>query len=270
MTTSEEMLGASLEGKADSKTSHHSVREMVPIAGGRARRVVDPHRIAPSVLLARPLPANAEPALLLAAEQYRLLRTRVMQVRRAQKRKVFVVTSALSGDGKTLTSMNLAFGLGQLAGVRVLYVELDLRRPSAHRLLGIRADAEHQTFLESEDPWRECLWSLAPNVDGLLAINASLTPNETLHGDRLSHFLEEAQKEYDVIVIDTAPLLVAVDTQAILPLVSSVIYVMRANITPIDCVNDALALVGDKILGCVLNGVEKLKYESYYEGYLGH
>lgn len=268
MATPQEMPGPTDETRRESKAQFKAAAEPSQIHAARPSRKVDPLQISPSVLLAHPLPENAEADVLLAAEQYRLLRSRVMQVRRAQKRKVFLVTSALSGDGKTLTSVNLALALGQLPGVRVLFAELDLRRPSAHALLGVKRDPDHQGFLDCEEHWRDCLWSVTPNVDALLAINPSLTPNESLHGDRLPRFLEEAQNDYDLIIIDTAPLLVAVDTHAILPHVNSVIYVLRADVTPIGCVNDALAILGDKVLGCVLNSVQKLKYESYYEGYV--
>ncbi len=230
-------------------------------------RMVEGHRVARQVLTAGPMAKDAAPSEVIAAEQYRLLRTRVLQICKSKRGNILLVTSALAGDGKTLTAINLGYSLASLPEKRVLYVELDLRRPSAHTVLGIRSEAGARTFLEEEQPWQECVYKLTENLHGLLAYNPSRTPNETLHRSELATFLAAASKEYDTVILDTAPLLATVDTEAILPLVNSVLFLIRADKTPIDCVADALALVGEKIVGVVLNGAKTVKYRDYYYGY---
>ncbi len=229
--------------------------------------IVNGLRLSQHVLTAVPLAKDADASLVLAVEQYRLLRTRVLQICRNKRSNVVLITSAIAGDGKTLTAINLAYSLGNLSDKRVLYVELDLRRPSAHNLLGLRSEAGAQTFLETDQPWQTSVRPLTNNVGALLAFNPSMTPNETLHKESLAEFLKEASREYDVVLLDTAPLLAAVDTEVLLPLVSNVLFLIRADTTPIDCVRDALALVGEKIVGVVLNGAKTVKYRDYYYSY---
>ncbi len=228
---------------------------------------LDDELIAPEIVLARRSAVGLPEPLVLAAEKYRLLCTRVLQVARAQRSKVFMVTSAIAEEGKTLTALNLAYGLSHVQDKRTLLVELDLRRPSIHRQLGVRCTAMDMSFLEQSDDWHEGMWKLRPNLHALLAMNPSLRPDELLHGERMNRFLEDARAEYDFVVIDSAPLLVAADTHALLPLIDQAIFVVRANHTPIDCAQDALAMLGKKALGCVLNDVDELKYEEYYNKY---
>lgn len=232
-----------------------------------SRTEIDDALISAEVVLAHRTAAGLPEPLLLAAEKYRLLCTRILQVARAQRSKVFMVTSAIAEEGKTLTALNLAFGLSHVQDKRTLLVELDLRRPSIHRRLGIRATATDMTFLEQPEDWHLSLWGLRPNLHALLALNPSLRPDELLHSDRMSRFLEEARSEYDFVIVDTAPLLVAADAHALLPIIDQAIFVVRANHTPIDCAQDALAMLGKKALGCVLNDVPELKYEEYYSRY---
>jgi capsular exopolysaccharide synthesis family protein len=231
-------------------------------------RSPDDTLIAAQVVLARANFVDADEKIQLAAENYRLLCTRVFQVARSLKSKVFLITSAVPAEGKTLTAMNLGFGLSRVEGKRTLLVELDLRHPSMHRLLGIRRSETDMTFLEQPGDWREGMWALRPNLHALLAMNASLRPDELLHSERFQDFLTEARKEYDFIIIDSAPLLAAADTHALIPMVDQALFVLRANSTPINCAQDALEILGKKTLGCVLNDVEELKYHEYYGQYV--
>lgn len=230
-------------------------------------RSLDDSAFAPELVMARSNFVDADEKVQLAAENYRLLCTRIFQVARSLKSKVFLVTSAVPSEGKTLTAANLAFGLSRVESKRVLLVELDLRHPSVHRLLGLRRSETDMSFLEHDNDWRQGMWSLRPNLHALLAMNPSLRPDELLNGERFQSFLADARREYDYIIIDSAPLLAASDTHALIPLIDQALFVLRANKTPIDCAQDALAILGKKTLGCVLNDVEELKYQTYYGQY---
>ena len=232
-------------------------------------RALDNTRVAKEVILAQDLSDEEKRDTFFAAERYRLLCTRVLQVTRSLKSQVFLVTSAIAGEGKTLTVTNLAYGLSSVEGKRTLLVDLDLRRPSMHRLLGVRPEASDCVFLEKQEDWRRSLFSLRPNLHALLALNAAEKPDELLHSEGMERFLAEAREEYDIILIDSAPLLVAVDTHVIVAMVDQALLVVRADSTPIDCAKDALAILGAKALGCVLNDVKRLKYEEYYRSYYG-
>jgi len=201
---------------------------------------------------------------LLAVEKYRLLCTRILQVARSLKAKVFLVTSAISKDGKSLTSLNLAYGLSRVGGKRTLLMELDLRRPSMKNLLGMRGKRE-MSFLESDADWHDSLWQLRPNLHALLALTHSLRSDVLLQSERMNMCMAEAREEYDYIILDSAPMLSASDTHALLPLVDQALFVVRADKTPIDLAQEALRLLGGKALGCILNGVTELHKQEYYD-----
>ncbi len=228
-------------------------------------RTIEDSSIAPQVILARSGPSDLSDDALFAVEKYRLLCTRVLQVARSLKSKVFLVTSAVVKDGKTLTALNLAYGLGRVPGKRTLLVELDLRRPSMKRVLGLYGVKKEMSFLESDDDWHQSLWQLRPNLHALLAMTSSLRSDILLQGERMHTFLAEAREEYDYIIIDSAPLLAASDTHALLPLVDQALFVIRANQTPIHLAQQALEILGKKTLGCVLNDAKELQQQEYFD-----
>jgi protein-tyrosine kinase len=223
--------------------------------------------VSEQLILARGNMIGLSDEKLLAAEQYKLLCTRILEVARQQRSKVFLVTSALAEEGKTLTSMNIAYGLSRVMGKRILLVELDMRRPSMRGLLGIHSVPSEVGFLESSENWHTLLWQLHQNLDALIALNPSTQPDELIQGKQLPGVLMEARAEYDLIIVDSAPLLVASDTHALLPMVDHALMVVRANQTPINCAQDALAILGNKALGCVLNDLRKVKYQEHYSRY---
>lgn len=228
-------------------------------------RAINEKEVAAEVILARNGPVGLSDEALLAVEKYRLLCTRILQVARSLKCQVFLVTSAIAKDGKTVTALNLAYGLSRVQGKRSLVVELDLRRPSMKKVLGIRSYAKEPNFLEVDNDWREALWELRPNLDALLAMTSSLRSDVLVQSERMHNFLAEAKREYDYIIIDSAPLLSAADTHALLPLIDQALFVVRAGQTPIARAQEALAILGDKALGCVLNDVQNMGSIEYYD-----
>jgi capsular exopolysaccharide synthesis family protein len=230
-----------------------------------AMRTIPDDAIAPQVILARSGPADLSEEALIAVEKYRLLCTRVLQVARSLKSKVFLVTSAVVRDGKTLTALNLAYGLSRVPGKRTLLVELDLRRPSMRHILGLFNVNKEMSFLESDDDWHGSLWQLRPNLHALLAMTSSLRSDVLLQSERMQNFLTQARAEYDYIVLDSAPLLAASDTHALVPLVDQALFVIRANHTPIHHAQQGLEILGKKTLGCVLNDARELQYQEYFD-----
>lgn len=229
-------------------------------------RVVDPACVSPKVILAHNTSPQWEREHYYSIERYRLLCARVFQVAKNLKTQVFLMASAIAEEGKTLTCANLAYAMSGVEGKRTLLLELDLRRPSLRFLMGLTPDPEEQLFLESKD-WRKHLWQLRPNLHALIASRPSERPEEILYGDATRELIEQARQEYDYIFIDSAPLLLAVDSHVLLGQVDHALLVVRADHTPIACSQDALRALGDKALGCVLNDVKKIKYEEYYRSY---
>ena len=231
-------------------------------------RKLDASRIDGKVVLAQPLSREEQKDLHFFLQRYRVLSNRVVEVARNLQSQVFLITSALADEGKTLTSANLAFALSGIERKRTLLIDLDLRRYTLHSMLGVQSGTDDQPFLKAAE-WRDCLWSLRPNLDALLNTGPAEQPDKLLHSSALHDLLTAAREEYDYIVIDSAPLLLAADTHSLLPLIDQALLVVRADHTPIACSQDALKILGDKAIGCILNDVKRLKYESYYHGYYG-
>lgn len=246
----------------------YETRRPTTNGGGYAPvRRLDNSLIEARVIMAQRLSRQQEKNFHFIIQRYRLLCNRLVEAARNLDAQVFLMTSALAEEGKTLTTANLAFALSGVEQKRTLLIDLDLRRFALHSIMGLSTGAgEH--FLHVED-WRKCLWSVRPGLDALLATRPADRPDEMLHSASLRNLLDAARLEYDYILIDSAPLLLAADTHALLPVIDQALLVVRADHTPIFCSQDALKILGDKAVGCILNDVKRLKYESYYRGYYG-
>ncbi|MBW4027388.1 CpsD/CapB family tyrosine-protein kinase [Acidipila rosea] len=218
------------------------------------------------IILAHALTQEQEKCVYFPLERYRLLSTRVLQVARNLKSKVFLITSAIAEEGKTITAANLAFALSGASSIRTLIIDLDLRRPSLATRLGIKESSKASSYITAPD-WHECIWGLKPNLHALVLSSPADRPEEAVHSEGVKKVLEAARQEYDMVIIDSAPLLLAVDTHVLLPMVDHALLVVRADHSPIACAQDAVKMLGDKALGCVLNDVKKMKYEEYYRAY---
>ena len=260
-----------VRGQSDTVGSRHS--SLAPLeldvsleSSFLPMRKVDPKNVSPTVVLAAEITSEIERQHYFSIERYRLLCNRITQVARNLRTKVFLTASAIAEEGKTLTTANLAYAMSALDGKRTLLIEMDLRRPSLRSLLGVPEAPDEKLYLEAGD-WHDCLYQLRPNLHALLAHGSVQHLDEVLHAENVKQLLQEARAEYDFVLIDSAPLLLAVDTHVLLPMVDHVLLVMRADHTPIACSQDALKMLGDKSLGIVLNDVKRMKYEGYYRAY---
>jgi capsular exopolysaccharide synthesis family protein len=193
------------------------------------------------------------------AEQYRALRYMIEQRHRADNLSIIAVSSAATGDGKTVTSLNLAGTLAQASEGRVLVVEADLRRPSVAALLGFgpgRHPGLVDAILDRNLTLAEIAVRRPPfNLSVVLAGQIPPSPYEVLKSPRLGELLEEARTAYDYVVIDTAPLVTVQDSRVIARWVDGIILVVGANQTPRRLVEEALNVVDPaKMLGFVFNG----------------
>ncbi len=184
--------------------------------------------------------------------------------------KVLAVTSAIAGEGKTLTSINLASSMASTGRKKVLLIDLDLRKASIAGVLGV----------ESSPGLTEYLWGMVPkenvirktSIPGLFLIPGGRTmssPADTLAGDKFRFFLKEVRSMFDLVVLDTPPVLPVPDAVTIAEQVDSFLLLFRLNHTPYKLFRQATEELGErKILGVVLNGEEK-KSDKYYSRYYG-
>ena len=217
------------------------------------------------------------------AEMFRILRASVTLLGDEKKRKVTLFSSAVPGEGKTLTSSNFAIA-SALQGKKTVLVDLDLRKPAVHKVFGLkRKDLKPGSteLLAGKINWQESL-STETGQENLACIFSGArapNPGELLNSDAVTNLLEELAKEFEVIVIDSAPLLAVPDTRLIIPKVDNFCLVIRAEQTPKNAVRKAIDLLADDGVdpaGIVINGYEEQqgilgsKYRYGYGGYGGY
>ena len=204
-------------------------------------------------------------------ESVRSLRIKFLREDKKQKAQVVMVTSTLPGEGKTTVAANLALTLSQ-NGARVILVDLDLRKPSVKKALGIEKPSRGMAeLLAGKD--RNVKDYLVPLEDTGLSLLAGDKPAEDalqeIASQRLTALLDTLRQEADYIVLDTPPCRLVADSAAIARAADSIIYVLRAGMAQVPHVLDSLQLLADsgtRIMGCVLNGVHG-SHGGYGYGY---
>lgn len=202
-------------------------------------------------------------------EQYRKLAAVLHEEQVRSQLKTVIVTSALPGEGKTLTVVNLALTLSESYGRRVLVVDADLRGPSLHDALNVANDRGLSEALTENEPV-----SFVPVSSTLAVLPAGApgpTPLAALTSDRMGQILEECAAGFDWVLIDTPPVGVLSDAQVLARFAGAVLFVVGAGVTPAATVERAIAELGgpDAIFGVVLNRVEdrRIPSASYYGHY---
>ncbi len=242
-----------------------SIRFTPPIAevGGGVRKI-DLGRVAQSLVTLAPDGAEFSPKQKVMSEQFRLLRTRVKALSKDFQLRTMLITSALSGEGKTTVAANLAGSLSRVEGLRILLMDFDLRHPNLHTIFGVEPDTRSQSPFSGVMPWQPTVYKVNKRLDVLFGFRPLDEPDKLLESSRLEKLLNEAKAEYDVIILDSAPMLAVSDTHSLVPLVDCGIFVLNADNTPIGAAREALAMLRDKVAGCIVNRVEHLKSEGYY------
>ena len=209
-----------------------------------------------------------------AAEQYQGLQLTVERLAHSRNARIIAVTSPGAGDGKTLTSVNLAGTLARASSSRVLLIDADLRRPSVAGRLGIDTYADGLAELVMKDG--TTIEQVAQRLDGIAldVISAgTMKPpvQKVLGSPRLKVLLEQARQRYDYVVIDTPPLIPVFDSALLADAVDGLLLVVAANKTPRKLLGEALnQLEPSKVLGIVFNRDERPLfgyYDAHYRQY---
>lgn len=192
-----------------------------------------------------------------AAEQYRLLRTRLEGRERSRRAQLVLVTSPGAGDGKTTTSANLALTMAQDFNHRVVLVEADMRRPALAGLCGISPDRGLVDILIGGATLDDVLVQLPDqNLFVLPAGHITNRSAELLGSTMMARLIEMLRARFDRIVIDSPPVTLA-DTHVLARLADGVLIVVRAGITSRPALEHALEGVErERIVGLVLNDVD--------------
>jgi len=221
-------------------------------------------------------PLTGNQTFSIGIEAFRNLRTGLIWSDGGEQLRTLVVTSAAPGEGKTMTAANLAVTLAY-DGLKVLLVDCDIRRPRIHGLFQLpRAPGLMELLRASSDPdapapraIRETpVARLSVLTCGALPVNAA----NLLSGTRMRVLLAELQEQFDIIVLDTPPVLATADASIVASLTDGVLLVVRAGATDRNAAQRAyqqLANVGARVVGTVLNdpGGEVAKEGDYYYPY---
>ncbi|HEY7470845.1 MAG TPA: polysaccharide biosynthesis tyrosine autokinase [Gemmatimonadota bacterium] len=190
-------------------------------------------------------------------EAYRTLRANLTASRWGLR--TLVVTSAHPGEGKTTTSTNLAATYAR-QGQKVVLVECDLRRPSLGRYFGIAREIDLMDVLFGNRDWRQAIqMTKTPGLYVILGEKSFPKAGDSLGGPEMQLLLEELSSEYDLVILDTSPLLVAADATALGPIVDGVLIVVRASRADRRTQEEVvrkLTDAGASIVGTVLNDPE--------------
>ena len=206
------------------------------------------------------------------AESYRQLRTNLQFVRPDTPPRVIAVSSAMAGEGKTTSSINIAMAMQQ-AGLRVILVEADLRRPKIHEYLKTKKHApglsELLSGIKSAKSFQliETLIEVTP--EGLPVLSSgSIPPNpaELLNSDAMTSLLSILKDQYDYVIIDCPPLLPITDGALIAAKSDGVLLVVKAGSTrtvQLKGAVESIYSVGSSVLGIELNMIPQNR--SYYD-----
>lgn len=209
-------------------------------------------------------------------EEYRKLKSFLVGMARQREfANVIMVTSALAGEGKTITTLNLALSLAQEMDHTVLLVDADLRKPMIHKYLGIEAGTGLAEVLENRGDIPDSL--IHTGVGKLVVLpagTATLNPVELFTSQRMVKVMQEIKHRYPdrFVIIDTPPILPFAETRTLSHLVDGVIFVIKERLASHSRIEEALnSLEGVNKIGIVYNEAEIVvtdeRYSHYYSYY---
>ena len=206
-------------------------------------------------------------------EAVRTLRDSILLADLGRRPHSLLITSATPREGKTTCATHLAM-VHSLQGRRTLLIDADLRRPSVHSALGVPNERGTSTVIADDAEWREVLQKLDayPDLDILPAGPASRRAADRL-GTMLQKVLAEAAAEYDLVIVDSPPMLGFAEGLQMAAVVDGVVVVTLAGQTSKDAVASVLSSlkrVKTNVIGVALNEVhEDMSDRYYYYGYYG-
>ncbi len=202
------------------------------------------------------------------SEAYRSLRTNIQFSDIDNPKRVILMTSSATKEGKSTTCVNLAITFAQ-TGSRVLLVDSDLRRPTLHNFFNVDKMYGLSNVLIGSLAFGDVIKRTeVENLDLITAGDIPPNPAEMVASERMRVFLEEARNRYDVVLLDSPPVVAVTDAAILTTRADATIVVVSSGMTGRAELKRALGLiqsVGSNVLGVILNGLDiKKMYGSYY------
>jgi capsular exopolysaccharide synthesis family protein len=198
------------------------------------------------------------------AEAYRSIRTALSFTARERQQKAFVISSAVAGEGKSLTTYNLGVSFAQ-GGFKTLLIDTDLRRSSLHKMFNTDREPGITDYLLGEKTVTDIF--LKGVIENLTMIRSGTkvnNPADLLSSHKMRQFLDEVSPLFDIILFDTPPITPCMDSRNLANIVGGMIYIVRAELTKMNVLEHSISLVNRvnvEILGVIVN------YASFRYGY---
>jgi len=191
------------------------------------------------------------------ADRYRILRAEVLRRLSAARHTTLAICSPGPGEGKTLTAVNLAISMAMDVNQTVLLVDLDLRRPSVARVLGIQPKAGIDDYIRGAAELRDCM--VNPGTERLVILPARAPidkSSEMLASPRMAQLAHELKNRYPdrIVIYDMPPLLTTDDCLAFMPYVDATLLVVAEGMTKEQELGRAMSMMRDShVIGAILN-----------------
>ena len=211
------------------------------------------------------------------AESFRNIRSslRFVGAEGQKKSRIILVTSPTPGDGKSTVTANLALTLSFATTNKILLIDGDMRRGGLHRLFGLEGEPGLAEVLGGQAEWRKVVQPTRyKNLFFLSAGEPTGHPGELIFSAACENLMEDLRQEFEVVIIDTAPVLAVDDTPSLAPKVDGTLVLYRAGRTSCRLMRNTLEALysrNAKVLGIIFNGVDPkqpeygyYKYTEYY------
>lgn len=207
------------------------------------------------------------------AEQYRTIRTNIDFSQVSGELKTIMVTSAGPGEGKSTTAANIAVTMAQ-QGKNVLLIDADLRKPTMQYTFRLSNTHGLTTLLTKQSIFEDTIQK--SEVEHLFLLTSGpIPPNpaELLSSPAMESFVKHALTLFDIVIVDTPPVLAVTDAQILANTCDGTVFVTRSGVTEKEAAikaKDLLKKAKARLLGAVLNGKPTSKSDSHYYYYYGN
>jgi capsular exopolysaccharide synthesis family protein len=206
--------------------------------------------------------------------EFRRLYSNIKVKSQKEKLQNIMITSAMVGEGKSLTSSLLALTIAELTKLKIALVDFDLRRPKISTYFGIDDEIGVADVLDGKKSLKDisCKTSI-PNLTIIPAGKFEGVPSDLLDQEHISNFFQELRFYFDHVIVDSPPVIPISDPLLIAEHVDGVILVIRGGVTQREVVGRAANLLVNsqiKVIGAVLNDFDQVLpyyYKDHYYGY---
>jgi capsular exopolysaccharide synthesis family protein len=202
-------------------------------------------------------------------EYYRRLRTKILQQQATKPFRILLVVSPSPQEGKTVTVLNLGLSFATLPSFKVLVVDGDLRRGNIGKLLGVENHVGLTNLLDGSATLEDAVLKCEDiPVHFMTRGNSQVPPAELLHSPQLGRQLRRVSEQFDLVLIDSAPVNLITDTQLLAGSSDAILLVARAFSTTRKSLELAVQDLSQfRIIGTVLNGGPRHQVYRRYKGY---